>query len=149
MPTQSRWYIRTALIWLVLAFIVGGAILISRAQQWGSIGGALQPVFYHLLMVGWTFQLICGVALWLFPVLGKERPRGDERLTWAAYVGLNLGLLLRALFEPLLLLMPGALASWAVVLAALLQAIAVWLFVVAIWPRVRGKRSALPQRRIS
>ncbi len=47
-------------------------------------------------MLGWATQLIGGVALWMFPPLSREQPRGDERLGWFAYGALNGGLLLRA-----------------------------------------------------
>ena len=101
MPLQPRIYIKSALAYLVAAFLVGGLVLANQGLALDSRIWALLPVFYHLLMVGWATQLIWGVALWMFPALSRERPRGDERVGWVAYGALNAGLLLRAVAEPL------------------------------------------------
>jgi len=96
-------------------------------------------VYYHLLMVGWATQLIGGVALWMFPVHSRERPRGDERLGWIAYGALNGGLLIRAIAEPIHTLEPRDWSAWGLVGAALLQVCAVWILVVTLWSRVKGR----------
>ena len=140
MYTQARFFIRTALANLVAAFLVGAAVLLNQALEIDGRIGALQPVFYHLLMVGWVTQLICGVSLWMFPPFSRERPRGDERLGWFAYGALNGGLLLRAVFEPLHVWFPAVWFGWMLAPAALLQVLAIWAYVAAIWPRVKGKR---------
>lgn len=139
MHTQARYFIRTALAYLLTAFLVGALVLLNQALAIDGRIGALMPVFYHLLMVGWVTQLICGVSLWMFPPLSRERPRGDERLGWAAYGGLNAGLLLRAIFEPLHAWLPQPWLGWPLALSALLQVLAIWAFVAAIWPRVKGR----------
>src|SRR5947208_2441120 len=109
MHTQARYFIRTALLFLLVAFLVGAVVLVNQGLALDSRIGLLLPVFYHLLMVGWVTQLICGVALWMFPPHSREQPRGDQRLGWFTYVALNSGLLLRVVFEPLHTLSP---APW-------------------------------------
>ena len=148
MYTQARDFIRTALINLLAAFVVGGVVLANQGLGIDGRLGALLPVFYHLLMVGWVTQLICGVALWMFPPYSREQPRGDERLGWFTYAALNGGLLLRVVFEPLHSWLPSAWFGWALVLSALLQVLAIWIFVVAIWPRVKGRprQGSKPER---
>src|SRR5689334_15917106 len=121
MYTQARYFIRTALIFLVAAFLAGGLVLINQGLAIDPRIGLLLPVFYHLLMVGWATQLICGVALWMFPPYSREQPRGDERLGWFTYAALNSGLLLRVVFEPLHAWSPVPWMGWALVLSALLQ----------------------------
>jgi len=139
MHTQARYYIRTALAYLLIASTVGGLVLINQGLALDSRIATLLPVFYHLLMVGWVTQLICGVALWMFPPLSRERPRGDERLGWVAYTALNTGLLLRAVFEPLHAWLLSPWLGWPLALSALLQMLAIWCFVPAIWPRVKAR----------
>ena len=139
MPRQVRYFIRTALGFLLAAFLVGGLVLINQGLTIDGRIGTLLPVFYHLLMVGWATQLICGVALWMFPHASRERPRGDERLGWFTYAALNTGLLLRVIAEPLHTLRSAPWLGWLLALAALLQMLAIWVFIVAIWPRVRHR----------
>jgi hypothetical protein len=139
MYTQARYFIRTALIFLLAAFVVGGLVLVNQGLHLDGRIGTLLPVFYHLLMVGWATQLICGVALRMFPPLSREQPRGDERLGWVTYATLNGGLLLRAIVEPLHSWNPARWLGWALALSALLQVLAIWVFVAAIWPRVKGR----------
>jgi hypothetical protein len=139
MYTQARFFIRTALAYLLAAFIVGGVILVNQGLALDGRIAALQPVFYHLLMVGWVTQLICGVALWMFPPLSRERPRGDERLGWFTYAALNAGLVLRAIGEPLYSWLSVPWLGWTLAISAVLQALASWAFVLAIWPRVKAR----------
>ncbi|HWQ14883.1 MAG TPA: hypothetical protein VNL77_18940 [Roseiflexaceae bacterium] len=139
MHPQSRIYIKTALAYLLAAFLVGGLVLANQGLGLSGRITALLPVYYHLLMVGWVTQLIGGVALWMFPPLSRERPRGDERLGWLAYGALNGGLLLRAVAEPAHTWSPGPWSGAALALSALLQPLAAWSLVAALWPRVKGK----------
>jgi hypothetical protein len=139
MYPQARVFIKTALVYLAISFGVGALMLANQSLALDARLGGLTPVFYHLLMVGWTTQLICGVALWLFPPLSREQPRGDQRLGWATYALLNAGLLLRAVAEPLHAIRASAPTGWALVISGVLQAAGVWVFVFAIWPRVKGK----------
>jgi heme/copper-type cytochrome/quinol oxidase subunit 1 len=101
-----------------------------------SAGLILWPTYVHLLAVGWLTQLIFGVAYWMFPRHRAASSPWSERLGWLAYSCLNAGLVLRAIAEsgPLTALRSG----W-FLLSALLQLIAGWSFVIATWPRVRGR----------
>jgi len=139
MPLLARTFVKTALLYLAAAGIAGGLGLAGRTLGWAALA-ALGPLLPHLLAVGWATQLIAGVALWMFPVVSRERPRGDERPAWGAYAALNLGLLLRAAAEPLLLWRPAGWLAPTLVASAALQAIAAWLLVAALWPRVKGRR---------
>jgi hypothetical protein len=98
---------------------------------------ALWPTYVHLLVVGWLTQLIFGVAYWLFPRYSAERPRASERLGWAAFALLNLGLLLRVVGEPWYRV--AGKGGAILVLSAVLQLLATWAFVVNTWPRVRER----------
>ncbi|GAB4433701.1 MAG: hypothetical protein OHK0015_22710 [Chloroflexi bacterium OHK40] len=143
MNLQARYFVKTALAQLLISVLLGGLLLANSGLRLHPWIGTLLPVYYHLLMVGWATQLIGGVALWMFPPLSRERPRGDERLGWFAYTALNSGLLLRAVAEPLQLIRPSAWAGWALALAALLQVLAIWALALALWPRVKGRPGRL------
>ena len=96
-------------------------------------------------MVGWAAQLIFGVASWMFPAFTREQPHGDERLGWLLYVSLNLGLLLRVVAEAWLGAEGPPALGWLLVVSAVLQVVAASVFVLLIWPRVKGR--AGPVRR--
>ncbi|MFO7170713.1 MAG: hypothetical protein DIU80_022015 [Chloroflexota bacterium] len=142
---QARVFIKSALVYLAASFVVGGLLLANQGLRFSGPLALMLPVYYHLLTVGWLTQLICGVALWMFPPLSRERPRGDERLAWVAYGALNSGLLLRAVAEPLHGWRPHPALGWALALAALLQLLAIWLLVAALWPRVKGRATPAPR----
>lgn len=131
MPRIVRWYLRTALIMFVLALAAGVLQALSTP--------GLTPVYFHLLMVGWVTQFIMGVALWMLPKYTQAQPRGSDRLSWAGYGLLNLGLVLRAVAEPANALSPGGMMGWALALSALLQWLAGALFVFNAWRRVKEK----------
>ncbi len=136
---QARVFIRTALVYLGCALVIGGVLLVDQGLYLSAITSALHLAFYHLLMVGWMVQFICGVALWLFPVKSRTKPRGNERLGWAAYAALNSGLLLRILAEPLHLWQHQTWTAGALVASALLQVGGVWMLIAVLWPRVTAR----------
>jgi hypothetical protein len=126
MPTVTRWSIRTGLLLLAAAMVVGMLQVVPGA------GGLPYPSYLHLITVGWLSNLIFGVAHWMFPRASAEHPRGDERLAWAGWGLLNAGLLCRLVGESFPL--PGVL-----LLSAVLQLLAVWVWAGHLWSRVKGK----------
>lgn len=139
MPPLTRLLIKTALLYFVGAMVLGALLLLSGPLSLPRWVAALRPPYYHLLMVGWVTQLIFGVIFWMFPKHTKEQPRGDERLVALSYGTLNAGLLLRLFCEPWQSLAPNSVAGWGLALSALLQLVAVGSFILAAWPRVKGK----------
>lgn len=138
MPKLSRWFVKSALVYLILGAVIAGAALSGAAIPLPPGILALRPLAWHLITVGWVTQLIFGVAFWMFPHISKTQPRGDERLAWLVFWGLNAGLALRAVGEPVSALWPSALPVFVLPLAAILQVLAFWVFVVGTWPRIRA-----------
>lgn len=137
MPKLARWYVKSALLNLIVGAILA-ALALSQALPVPRGLLALRPLAWHLLTVGWATQLIFGVAFWMFPHLTRQEPRGDERAAWVAFWTLNAGLALRAVGEPVNSLWPGALPPIVLQAAAVLQVAAAWIFVVVTWPRVKA-----------
>lgn len=134
MPREARWFIKTSLLYLVLA-LAAGVVLAWPASR--GFAPSLYPTYLHLFTVGWLTQLIFGVAFWLFPRHSREQPYGRRALVWASYGCLNVGLLLRAATEPFA--GQEAFGRWSLVVAALLQWLGGLLFVIHLWPRVKTK----------
>jgi hypothetical protein len=136
MPTLTRWFIKSALLYLVAALL---AAVVDVALPGSAVIGALRPAYLHLFVVGWITQMIFGVAYWMFPRFSRDRPRGNAALGWTTYVLLNLGLLLRLVGEPLETLSPEAGLGWLLVGSATSQWLAGTLFVANTWARVRER----------
>jgi hypothetical protein len=139
MPTLTRSFIKSALVYFVAALLAG---LILAARSFVTVPAVLDglsPVYFHLLMVGWTAQLIFGVVYWMFPKQSAQRPRGSERLGWATFGLLNAGLILRAVGEPWMAARPGPLPGALVAVSAALQLAAGWAFVLNTWGRVKER----------
>ena len=137
MPVLARYFVKCALIWLVLGGIIAGLAL-SGAGGLPPLLMTVRPMGWHLLTVGWATQLIFGVAFWIFPLMGKPQPRGDERLAWIVFWTLNIGLLLRVVGEPLAGFRPNTLTQLMLSVSATLQLAAVVIFVILMWPRVKA-----------
>jgi hypothetical protein len=75
----------------------------------------------------------------MFPKYSLTKPRGHEWLGWATFVLLNLGLVLRIVFEPLQSVATSPLSGWMLVIAAILQWLSGVAFVANTWARVREK----------
>ncbi len=139
MPRLTRYFIKTSLVYLAIALALGVVLAARAAFDLPAEFAALSPVFFHLLMVGWAAQLIFGMLFWMLPKQSKEHPRGDERLAWAAYLLINIGLVLRAGGEPLVALRSDLGLGWLLGVSALLQLIGGWAFILNAWPRVKER----------
>ncbi len=138
MPTLTRWFVKTSFVYLALALVTG--LLLAMQTTLGiSALGALFPVYIHLLVFGWLTQLVFDVVYWMFPKYSAETPRGSQSLGWWTYGLLNVGLILRAVAEPIHSIEPRPLTGWILVISAVLQFLSGLTFVVNSWKRVRVK----------
>ena len=114
MPVTSRAFIKASIVYLCLGAILGAIMFANRTVPLGGWVSYTRVSHIQFLIVGWLTQLVLGVAWWLFPPLkiglrlDGPRPvrrgqtqRGNEGLFWVTFLCLNLGVLFRAVFEPL------------------------------------------------
>jgi hypothetical protein len=139
MPVLTRWWIRTSLVYLVAALVVGVGQAAPASSGLGPHLAAAGPVYVHLLVVGWITQMIFGVAYWMFPRSSPGPHRGSDRLAIASYICLNAGLLIRVVAEPAFTLHPGTDLGRALALSAVLQWLGGMAFVANTWARVRAR----------
>ena len=137
MPTLTRWFIRSALVYLVIALFLGVLQAGSSLWDWGLPG--IFPLYVHLFVVGWLTLMIFGVAYWMFPKYSRDKPRLSEPVGWAVFVLINLGLVLRAISEPLVGPASGVTWGWLLAFSALCQWLAGMLFVANTWARVKER----------
>jgi hypothetical protein len=140
MPPIARTFVKAAFVYFIAAFLLGALMMLDR---WLNVSRWLKTVYLsqlHLLVVGWITQLAIGVAYWIFPRLRKEQspePRGSDRLAWIVLITLNVGLLMRFLFEPFYFMGPEPWLAALVALSGILQAVAAVGFGLLIWARIR------------
>jgi hypothetical protein len=138
-PPLSRWYIKAALIYFVVALLAGVLRAAEPLVALPRVIAAIGPAQVHLLVVGWITQMIFGVAYWMFPKYAPERPRGNDVVAVATFVLLNAGLLLRVAVEPRHTLDPTPTLGGLLVLSAAAQWLAGVGFVANTWSRIKVK----------
>ncbi|HKJ33480.1 MAG TPA: hypothetical protein VKA34_16710 [Balneolales bacterium] len=147
MPKLARWYIKTGIIYLVFALLMGVGMEFPDLSKMSPFWVNLFPTFYHALAVGWITQLIFGVAFWMFPRNSKEDPRGSEIVGWITYICINAGLILRIIFEPF-----NTDSHWhtlivsALIISAVLQWLGGVLFAANTWNRVKSRKKRRKKR---
>ena len=139
MPPLSRWYIKLALLYLVAALLLGALQAAQGVLHLPTVFAVTGPAYVHLLVVGWITQMIFGVAYWMFPKYAPDTPRGNNTLAVATFALLNLGLVLRVVFEPGRAWRPDVFPGWPLVVAAVAQCVAGVGFAANTWPRVKEK----------
>lgn len=133
MPAVSRFMIKTAFIWMLFALVLGVIIYLPVENRYSVF---LLPVFYHSITLGWITQLIFGIAYWFLPKYSKEKPRGSEKIAWATYGTVNLGMLLRVIGEPLVAINGGTALGREILFASILfLSVSGILFVINSWKR--------------
>jgi cbb3-type cytochrome oxidase subunit 1 len=131
-PRLSIWLVRAALLALAAGATLGAVLLADPALAGGV--ARWRPLHAELLTVGWTVQLAFGVAYWILPRFRTGRERGREELGWAAFVLVNLGVVLVGIGRSA----PGA-ESWALA-GRSAEGLAVAAFAAQAWPRVKPFR---------
>jgi len=142
MPLLTRLFLKTGVIYFI------GAMAVGIWLQWDLTAARwLNPLFWHMLAVGWVSQIIFGVSHWMFPLRDKDETFSTQKWMWLTYITLNTGLLLRVISEPLLLLDRGWLWKLFIVISAMLQLLAGIGYVIEIWPRVLSKKQQILRRK--
>ena len=138
MPPLTRWYIKSALLYLIAGLLIA-LLQAGPAVARVPVIAAAGPAQVHLLVVGWVTQMIFGVAYWMFPKYALDTPRGNNAVAVVTFALLNVGLLLRVVAEPLHTVHPSATLGWLLAAAALAQWLAAIGFAANTWPRVKVK----------
>jgi hypothetical protein len=148
MPHESRIFVKAGLIYLALAFGLGGILLLLEALGL-PVPYVLTIEHAHLGAEGWLVNTVIGIALWMLPLNRERFPATQGRYppnrTYACFFLLNGGLALRLLAEPWYQLdgRP-ALAAAFLAVAAIVQPASIVLFVTIAWQRVRAPSRPAP-----
>jgi len=132
MPLLSAFFIRTGLIYLALGFTFGGLMLFNKGVPVMPAAWSLLPAHIELLLIGWTIQLILGVAFWILPRFSHAPARGKEGLAWISYYMINAGIWVD-IFSPLSHDLP-----WLPLFGRLLEVGSALVFALYAWPRIKA-----------
>lgn len=94
MPKLTIWFVRTALIYLLLGFTAGASLLIQKSFNPAPRIWLVLPLHIEWMLIGWVFQLAMGIAFWILPRFPKPPVRGNEAIAIFSYALLNTGILL-------------------------------------------------------
>jgi hypothetical protein len=143
MPPTIQWYVRTALLYIVVSAALG---VWYQIEQWHPVFG-VQPylivVHTHLALMGGVIQMIMGVALWMFPLTVPIEQRLPFRpgLAWTIYALFNGGLLGRFVVEWAFRSGHGSVYGALTVLTGLMQLAALLVFVWHLWSLRTSRRA--------
>jgi hypothetical protein len=140
-PFETRLFVKTGMIYLVLTFAVGAVLAAMEAA--GHPAPFIIAVEHgHMGFIGWLVNVVVGVALWMFPLDRERFPETKGRyhsaiVLWC-YGLLNVGLPMR-IFSESWLALAGAeiIVRFALVLSAAMQLAAIVLVACIVWARVR------------
>lgn len=130
MPRLSCWFVRASLVYLALGFTFGALMLANKGLGFYPAIWLVLPVHMETLLMGWFVQLALGMAFWILPRFKNGAPRGNEALSWLAFVLLNLGIGLvfaNAVFS----------LQTLVLLGRVCESGGIVVFVIGAWRRVR------------
>jgi hypothetical protein len=130
MPRLSVYFVRASLIYLLLAFTLGGLMLANKGMTVSPLIWSLLPLHMEFAFVGWMIQLALGIAFWILPRHRHGPPRGEERWSWLALILLNAGILL-VILGPFLHL------SWPSLFGRTAEVLSLSSFALGNWKRIR------------
>ncbi|MEO0223566.1 MAG: hypothetical protein ABIL76_00545 [candidate division WOR-3 bacterium] len=138
--TYQRLMLKTSLIYLIIGVILGLFIFLSYQFKSFYWGYNLISIHTHLILIGFVIQMIMGVALWMFPQKPTREISIEKRFTTekeglTLYILLNIGIILRTLFEPFS--RTNKLAFYIALIGILFQIVSIFYFLFLIFPRIR------------
>jgi hypothetical protein len=130
MPKLSVWLVRASLIYMGIGFLFGALILHHKGIPIYPWTWKLLNPHIEMMIFGWTVQFVMGIAFWILPRFTGGERYGNTPLGWWSFGVLNSGIVLTIsgawiTLDPLLLI------------GRLFTLVAVCLFVVLLWPRVK------------
>lgn len=143
MPAITRRYLKTAIVFLIYGLLVGLHIGAAEYAGWGTLRPPYIVAHTHLLMIGFLLMLIMGVAQWMFPKPAEGDARHKPERALLAWWMLTIGVLVRSTCELASAYVVSHALGVVTFLAACLEVLAVVVFFVNLWPRIRSPREEL------
>ena len=147
MHTLVRRFIKTAVAYLAVGLALGAVMIVRRELLGAFPSPYLVSAHTHAILVGFVMMMILGVALWLFPRPEREdtryRPAAAEWSYWLLTVATGA----RVAGEVARTASGAAALRWTVALSGVAQAVAIALFCLTMWLRIRPVGTHLREAR--
>ncbi|HEX7926064.1 MAG TPA: hypothetical protein VF678_00645 [bacterium] len=149
MPATLQWYVRTAMLYIAAAMVLGVLYQVDQVTRWFGSSRYLITIHLHLALVGGVIQIIMGIGLWMLPLTVPidRRLQYKERLAWLTYGLFNAGLLGRFVAESRFQATGDAAWGWVTVATGVMQFVAFGIFLYHAWSLRLSRRAQLgPER---
>jgi len=136
MPAESRFMIKLSFLYLIVGFVIGTMLIISKAYGVWGFAWQLLPVHIEIMLTGWIIQLTLGTAYWIFPRFLEGSPCGNALYVKIVAGLLNGGIMLICLHHIV------EISEYDTVIGRLLEVMAVAVFIGLHWKRVVSFRKS-------
>ncbi len=136
MFTLARYYVKSAILFLVLGLVLGGYMTYRINISGSGVTQSMIAAHTHLILVGFVMMLIMGIALWLFP-----RPR--EKVFYSPLIAeitfylMFAAIAVRSAGEILNGFILSRWIAWAIVAGSFGEIAGIVLFFINIWNRIK------------
>ncbi len=136
MFTLARYYIKSAILFLVLGLVLGGYMTYRINISGSGVPQSMIAAHTHLILVGFVIMLIMGIALWLFP-----RPR--EKVFYSPLIAeitfylMFAAIAVRSTGEILNGFILSRWIAWTIVAGSFGEIAGIVLFFINIWNRIK------------
>ncbi len=136
MFTLARYYVKSAILFLVLGLVLGGYMTYRINISGSGVTQSMIAAHTHLILVGFVMMLIMGIALWLFP-----RPR--EKVFYSPLIAeitfylMFAAIAVRSAGEIFNGFILSRWIAWAIVAGSFGEIAGIVLFFINIWNRIK------------
>ncbi len=136
MFTLARYYVKSAILFLVMGLLLGGFMSYRINISDAAVPQSLITAHTHLILVGFVMMLIMGIALWLFP-RPREKVFYSPLLAEITFYLMFLSILVRSAAEIAGSIVLSPWIAGTVVAGSFGEIAGIVLFFINIWNRIK------------
>ena len=137
MFSTVRYFIKTAIGFLILGLLTGLAMMASKYLFDSGYPYNIISAHTHVILIGFVMMMIMGVAIWFFPRAEKDDKKYNPDLILIVYWVMTTSTLARFICELVNGYLNSPVFGIIIFIASLGQVLAFILFFYSIWGRIR------------
>ena len=137
MFSTVRYFIKTSIVFLSVGILSGLYMSTAKNIFHAPYGLDLVSAHAHIILVGSVMMMIMGVALWFFPRPEKDDKKYNPILILVAYWLMTIATALRFIFQATAGFVYINWINVMITITSTFQVIAILLFFISIWGRIR------------